>query len=186
MAAFVQQNVGGSGDVSGIMEAAGEVEPTYCWFRNRQPSRVSDIHVPILCGHGGGYWQRGEWIRTGQDRNIREAEGDVQVLAMGRSDRRGSVVRVVNAYFQKKGRDGTYSPAEKALWDDILESGDCILAGDFSTVWKRYCTTRRDAAPLEDLIAAHELQNLNDHRVTRLARPGSDLHCVIDLTLTIR
>ena len=52
------------------------------------------------------------------------------------------------------------------------------------TVLNPHCTTRRDAAFLEDLIAAYELQILNDDRATRLAQPGSDLHSIIDLTLT--
>ena len=59
---------------------------------------------------------------------------------MGRRDHRGRVVRVVNAYFQKKGRDGTYRPAEKALWDDILGGGDCILAGALMHIAR--CGTR--------------------------------------------
>ena len=96
-------------------------------------------------------------------------------------------MREVNAYFQRKGRDGAHRPAEHALWDGILGGGDCILAGDFnahSIVWNQHCTTRRDAASLEDLITAHELQILNDDRATIPARPGSDLHSIIDHTLT--
>ena len=95
-------------------------------------------------------------------------------------------MRVVNACFQKKGRNGTYRPAEKALWDYILGGGDCILAGDFdarSPVRNRFCTTRRNATFLEDLIAAHELQVLNDDRETRPTRPEGTLHSIIDLTL---
>ena len=51
-------------------------------------------------------------------------------------------------------------------------------------MWNPHCRTRRDAAFLEDLIAAHELHILNDDRATRPARPGSNLHSIIDLTLT--
>ena len=111
----------------------------------------------------------------------------MQVLAMGRRGRRGRVIRVVNAYFQKRGREGTYRPAERALWDDILGDGDCILAGDFnahSPVWNPRCTERRNAAFLEDMIVRHELQVLNDGTATRPANRDSNIHSVIDLTLT--
>ena len=127
-----------------------------------------------------------DWTVTTEDSYTREAEGDVQVLAVGRRGHRGRVVRIVNAYFQKRGRGGTYRPAERALWDDILEEETCILAGDFnahSPVWNPWCRSRRDAGFLEALIADHGLQVLNDGMATRPATDGRDLHSVIDLTL---
>ena len=92
----------------------------------------------------------------------------------------------MNTYFQKNRRNGTYTPAEKALWDDILGVDECILAGDFnahSTMWNRFCTAPRNARFLEDMIRAHELLVLNDDHETRPARPGGSLHSIIDLTL---
>lgn len=81
---------------------------------------------------------------------------------------------------------GSYRPAERALWDDILGDGDCIVAGDFnahSPVWNPLCRERRNATFLEDLVEAHELQVLNDGMATRPANEDSDIHSVMDLTL---
>lgn len=50
----------------------------------------------------------------------------------GRQKPPGRVVRVVNAYFQRQGRSGTYRPTKRTLWDDILGGGDCSPAGDFN------------------------------------------------------
>ena len=61
-----------------------------------------------------------------------EAGGGVQVLALGRRVHRGRILRVVNTYVQKVGRDGDHRPAEKALWDDILSEENCILSGNFN------------------------------------------------------
>ena len=123
---------------------------------------------------------------TTEDSFTRDAEGDVQVLAMGRRGHRGMALRVANAYFQKTGREGTYRPAERAMWHDILGDGDCILAGDFnahSPAWNPRCRTRRNAAFLESLVETHELQVLNDGTATRPASHSSELHSVVDLPL---
>lgn len=68
-----------------------------------------------------------DWAVSTKDGLTREAEADLQVLAFGRRGHRVRVLRVVNAYFQKVGANGTYRPAEKALWRDILADGDCVL-----------------------------------------------------------
>ena len=93
---------------------------------------------------------------------------------------------MVNAYFQRDGRSGTYRPAERALWDDILGVSRCILAGDFnahSRIWNPYCTTPRNAGFLENLITTYELQIFNDDHETRPTRERGHLHSIIDLTL---
>lgn len=127
-----------------------------------------------------------DWAITTEDSFTRDAEGNRLVLAMAREGYRGRALRVQNVYFQKKGRDGVYRPAERAMWGDILGDGDCILAGDFnahSPVWNSHRRTRRNAAFLEGLVETNELQGLNDGTVTRPANRDNDIHSDIDLTL---
>ena len=57
-----------------------------------------------------------DWSVTTEDGLTREADWDVQVLALGRRGHRGRVLRVVNAYFQRMGADGIYRSAGKTLW----------------------------------------------------------------------
>lgn len=119
--------------------------------------------------------------------DTREAEGDVQVLALGRRGHQGRVLRVVNTYSQRRSREGDYRPAERAEWDDILAEETTIVAGDFnahSRMWNPHCTARRDATFLEELIRSFDLQDLNDGKTTRQARREGDTpNSVIDLTL---
>ena len=93
------------------------------------------------------------------------------------------MLRVVNAYLQKKGRTGADRPAERTLWDDIFSEDSCILAGDFnahSTMWNPRCTQRRNAAFLKELIRDSDFQVLNNDQATR---PSETLHSIINPTL---
>lgn len=107
----------------------------------------------------------------------------MQAIALGVRGRAGKVLRIINAYFQKVGREGRARPAEEAEWDDLL-SEKCIVAGDFnahSPVWNPRCERRRDHQFLEDLIDTHSLTILNDERASRPS--GGTSHSIIDPTL---
>lgn len=96
-----------------------------------------------------------DWTVTTEGAHTGATEGDVQVLAVGRRGQVGRHLRVVNVYFQRHGREGSYRPAERARWDDILTDEAVVIARDcnaHSPVWNPWCTTRRDARSLEDLI----------------------------------
>ena len=102
---------------------------------------------------------------------------------MDRRGHRGKVLQVVNAYFQRVGKEDDYRPGERALWDEILSDEDCVLAGDFnahSTMWNPRCANRRDATSLENLTRAFDLRVLTDERPTR---PSDGLHSIIGLAL---
>ena len=190
MAVILQQNVGKRVEaLTMLMETAME--------RKADLVLVQEPPACVTTTHPGYTFLRdrrvltarrvdSDWTVTTEDNLTREAEGDVQVLALGRRGHQGRQLRVVNAYFQKDGRSGTYRPAERAKWEEILGTSRCIVAGDFnahSRMWNPYCTTARNAAFLEDLIVAHELRVLNDERETRPTRGGGSLHSIIDLTL---
>jgi hypothetical protein len=98
------------------------------------------------------------------------------VLAISRRGLRGRALRVVNAYFQRVGREGDHRPTEKARWNEILAEDNCVLAGDDnarSTIWSPRYTNRRNSTFLEDLIRSFEVCVLNDERPTR---PSDGLH----------
>ena len=112
-----------------------------------------------------------DWTFSTEDSFSKDSDGDVQVIAVGRSGRTGRLLRIVNAYFQKVGREGRSRPAEGAEWDDLVDE-KCIVAGVFnahSLVWNPRCGRRRDHRFLEELIDAYELVVLNDGRATRSA-----------------
>ena len=57
-------------------------------------------------------------------------EGDIRVLAVGRKGRREQQLRAVNAYLQRRGRECTYRPAERARWGGIWQKGRAF--------WRRF------------------------------------------------
>lgn len=119
MAVFLQQNVrGGVGALTALMEMV--VKERADLVLVQEPPAFAGVRHP-----GFEFLRSGrvtsarrmdsDWTITTEDSYTGEAGGDVQVLAMGRRGHRGRVVSVVNAYIQKKGRDGTYRPTENAL-----------------------------------------------------------------------
>ena len=119
MAVVLQQNVGGSVEaLTSLLETA--VKEGADLVLVQEPPAFAGVRHP-----GYDFLRAGrvmsmrrvdsDWTVTTEDRYTREAEGDVQVLAVGRRGHRGRVVRIVNAYFQKKGRGGTYRPAVTAV-----------------------------------------------------------------------
>ena len=137
------------------------------------------IHPSTSYEPEGEFLRRGEknldWTVTTEDGLTHRAGGDVQVLSVGRRGHTTREMRIVNAYFQRVGRDGAHRLAEAAAWNDILEEDSCILAGDFnthSTIRSSRCENRR-ATFLENPIRTCELRVLSDGQATR---PSEGLH----------
>ena len=141
---FLQQNVQGTAEALTALMKTAVKEKADLVLVQEPPTFEGNRHPGFEFLRAGRVLSArrvdSDWTITTEDSYTREAEGDVQVLVMGRRGHRGRVVRVVNAYFQKRGRGGTYRPAERAQWDDILGDGDCVLAG-ISTHTAR-CGTR--------------------------------------------
>ena len=165
MAVILQQDVARQGDaLVALMETA----------RERKADLVLVQEPPEFVGHrhpAFEFLQAGrvmmarridsDWTISAEEGLTRDAEGDVQVLVLGRRGHKGRELRVVNSYHQGTGRRRRDRGATRAKWDEILLE-DCILAGDFnahSPVWNPQCTRNqcRDALFLEELIEVHEL-----------------------------
>lgn len=106
----------------------------------------------------------------------RETEGDVQVLAVGRRGRKELQLRTVNAYFQRRGRECTCRPAERARWGDISADGPGILValsmltaragiptalGGVDRHLQARCTQRRHGNATKERAAQHHRLNLS-------------------------
>ena len=103
MAVILQQNVGGGVEaMTSLLETAMRERADLVLVQ--EPPAFEGVRHP-----GYDFLRAGrvmtmrrvdsDWTVTTEDSYTREAEGDVQVLAMGRRGYRGRVVRVVNAYF---------------------------------------------------------------------------------------
>jgi hypothetical protein len=129
-----------------------------------------------------------DWTVSTEDRFMKECKGDVQVLALGRRNKQGRVLRVVNVYDNIVHKQGPERPARKANWEAILEE-ETIITGDLNAHSPKWNVEgderRRNHHSLEKLIEHHGLILANDGSITRRqdgegqnAVPG-----VIDLTL---
>ena len=81
--------------------------------------------------------------------STRDTEGDVRVLAMGREGRKELQLRTVNAHLQRRGRERTYRPAERARWSGTSAEEPCILAAVLmlSPSWNPHCSWRSWSIP---------------------------------------
>ncbi|KAI5786092.1 Endonuclease/exonuclease/phosphatase [Pyronema domesticum] len=129
-----------------------------------------------------------EWRFSMEDRLVQGAEGDVQVLSIGKRGYIGTEVCIVNVYNQKRTPEDNERPARIADWDAILADAEVILVGDFnahSSRWNPHCPNRREGHEfLEHLIDEYSLAVRNDGLATR--RPDGDREArpiIIDLTL---
>jgi hypothetical protein len=131
-----------------------------------------------------------EWTVSIEDRFTKECKGDVQVLALGRRNKQGRVLRIANVYDNIVHKKGQERPAQNANWGAILEE-ETIIAGDLNAHSPKWNAPgdrrRRDHHFLEELIEDYGLILANDGSITR--RPdGEDQNAlpgVIDLTLAI-
>jgi hypothetical protein len=129
-----------------------------------------------------------DWTVSTEDRFTKECKGDVQVLALGRRNKQGRVLRVVNVYDNIVHKQGSERPARKANWEAILEE-ETIIAGDLNAHSPKWNVEgderRRNHHFLEELIEHHGLILANDGSITR--RPNGEgqnvVPGIIDLTL---
>ena len=100
---FLQQNVQGTAEaLTALMETAVK-EKADLVLVQEPPTFEGNRHPGFEFLRAGRVLSArrvdSDWTITTEDSYTREAEGDIQVLAMGRRGHRGRVVRVVNAYF---------------------------------------------------------------------------------------
>ena len=119
MLRVLQHNVGRSGDALHCPLETAVERGTDLVIIQEPPARLGYAHpgFNLLWTTGRTLVARrkdSEWTFSTEDGHTKYSGGDVQAIAVGVRGRTGKVLRVVNAYFQRVGREGRERPAEMA------------------------------------------------------------------------